>query len=232
MADGGRNLLAAGLLLGGALLSVLPFVPANAYYTASAPGVGNRVNAATAVFVAAALGMLVAALLQPLAQPRGRLTAVLGTACAAALVAGPGAAWTRQSLADAAQFSAAAHDRERVLAAIHTALPHLPPGSTVLLGDYARYRGSLSVPILAETWDVQGAVRLTYDDPGVSGAPLTAQDRCTVAGIALGDSAPAVAWPALRVIDVRRATVVSITDAAACRALLPGLVATVIDPTL
>ena len=233
VADSGRNLLCAGLLMGGALLSVLPFTPANAYYTASAPGVGNRVNAATAVFVAAALGMLVAALLEPLRQRRGgSLTVVLGTACAAALVVGPGAAWTRQSLADAAQFTAAADDRQRVLAAIHTALPHAPPGSTVLLGDYARYRGSLAVPIFAETWDVQGAVRLTYADAGLSGAPLTAEDRCTAAGVALGESGPAVPWSALRVIDVRATAVVPIADAAGCQALLRGLVATVIDPAL
>ena len=76
--------VSAALLLAAGFAAFVPFIPANGYYAPSAPGVGNRVNAAAAIFFASAAA-LVAGRLVELGAERRRVAAPLLAAAGAGL---------------------------------------------------------------------------------------------------------------------------------------------------
>ncbi|TMC50298.1 MAG: glycosyltransferase family 39 protein [Chloroflexi bacterium] len=223
--------VSAALLLAAGFAAFVPFIPANGYYAPSAPGVGNRVNAAAAIFFASAAA-LVAGRLVELGAERRRGAAPLLAAAGAGLAATLLAVGTRESLADATEFSSAARLRDQTLASTQSALQSAPPGSVLLLGDYARYRGDQLVPILAESWYTQGAIQIRYHDPSLQAAPVDPTNLCTATGIALAPGGTPVPYPRVHVIDVGRAAAVPIGDQASCRSLLPQQVAVFIDARL
>jgi hypothetical protein len=51
--------------------------------------------------------------------------------------------------------------------------PALPPESTVIATNYPAYQ-TLGVPIFASTWDLNGLIKLEYEDGSLSAYPLTA----------------------------------------------------------
>lgn len=236
-ADGGWHVPAkAGLcvccLLGAGFISWSPFVAANAYYSPATLGIGNRTNAASVIFFTVAFGMVGGTLIRSLLTARtliaGTALTIVGTASVGGLTGGN----ANRTVADARDFVEAAQLRQQMLATIQRVVPAPPHGAVLLFGAYARYRGPEFVPIIAESWDSNGAVRLLYHDASLTGQPVESADRCTAVGILLPTAATPVPYRVARVIDVKNSAAVSITDLPSCQAQLPGLVAVSIDPRL
>lgn len=73
--------------------------------------------------------------------------------------------------ADKSSWAAAAEAQERLLAMVERELPNPPPAATIYTFDHARFAAA-GVPAFAVSWDLNGAVKVALDDPGLSGYPL------------------------------------------------------------
>jgi len=161
MVGGGLAIVIAGWVL---------YVPADPYYNPAQPGVGNRVNAMAAIgltIVVYAVIVLSVTLLFRGLPHRARAAAALSAVLAAMLAIGY-ADKTRDDQQAWARATTAAND---VLAAITSAIPDPPVGSTIYtFGHPGSERPGILV--FGFTWDLQGAVRLEYNDPGVTAYPI------------------------------------------------------------
>jgi hypothetical protein len=157
----------------GAVLAVAGwavYVPAPAHYSPTAAGTVNRMNALAAIGIAigvyACLVLLVSMVGRLLRFPRA---AVALTAAAAATLLG--AAYLRQTAADARSWDAAAADQHRVLADLHAALPRLTPTTIVYAFDAPTAVGP-GIPVLNTTLDLTSAIRIAYSSPKLVGVPV------------------------------------------------------------
>jgi hypothetical protein len=219
----GRQLTASCFLLIGALAAWSPLIPANAYYSPSSLGVGNRVNGFAQIFLLAAVGLLVTTL----ARVVGRLSR--HPSVAAAITAGLAvlllAATLPQTVTHAEGYTDAATIRSDILMTVGKLAPTAKAGTTLLLGDYDEYDTQNWIPVFASTWDFNGAVQTMYGDATVSGYPVLSGFTCTPTGLRGLPNTQAVApFDRLIVIDVGRRRVVDLTNRT-CTALLPGLLA-------
>jgi hypothetical protein len=161
-------LLAGGGLLVAALGWVI-FIPADPYYTPTIFGETNRVNALAGLGLViatyAALG-IVGTLVARLFKRRAwavpttlALACLLGAAYVHVLARHVGI-WD-----DAFRIQTAAGER------MQRQLPNLPPGATVFSTNYPAYL-TLGVPIYAVTWDLNGMIKLRYDDSSLAAYPV------------------------------------------------------------
>jgi hypothetical protein len=158
----------AGMVLAVAAWTV--YVPAPAHYSPTASGTVNRMNAL------AAIGIVIAvySCLVLLASMVGRLlrfprAAVALAAASAAIVLG--AAYLRQTAADARAWDAAAADQRRLLADLRAALPRLAPTTIVYAFDAPTVVGP-GIPVLNTTLDLSSAIRIAYSSPSLIGVPV------------------------------------------------------------
>ena len=218
----GRQLTAVGLLLVGTLAAWTPLIPANAYYTPSTLGVGNRVNGFAQIFLLSAVAMLVTTL----AGLAGRLLRQPVVSIATAVGFGMllVASCLPQTLSHAQGYSDAATQRNSILAMV-TALARAPmPGTTVLIGDYNAYKSQNWIPVFASTYDFDGALQMIYGDPTLVGFPVLPGFSCTPTGLGgLPNATSAIPYGGLIVVDIGRRRTDSLKDLDTCRALLPGL---------
>jgi len=167
-----RPAVAAALSLSALVLAWAPFVPGESKYVPGAPGIYDRVNI-VAGFALAALVCSLAALLHALV-PRARAMLPL------ALLAVVGAGWVTHAREHVAQYDRATDAQRSELAAIDRALPPRPARGTVvvLLEDSAW--AAPGVPTFGQRWDLSAALKLRYDDPSLSGIPVSgaARRRC------------------------------------------------------
>lgn len=147
------------------------FVPGEAAYTPLGPGTANRVNVLAGlglVTLAYALALIAATLLP---VPRR-----VGPLVAAVLVGAVGLGYVARVDADVARWDAAARTQERVLTAIEAAGPRLPPGTTLYVSGYDMFAAP-GIPSFAVSWDLNGAAKLTLDDPAARAFPLAPSVR-------------------------------------------------------
>jgi hypothetical protein len=218
----GRYLIAAGLLFIGTLAAWTPLIPADAYYTPSTLGVGNRVNGLAQIFLVTAVAVLVTTV----AGLAGRLLRqpVVATAAAAGLALVLLASSLPQTIAHAEGYAHAATIRNRILTLVAKLASAPSTGTTVLLGDYDAYDTANWIPVFASTWDFNGAVQILYNDPTLFGYPVLAGFSCTATGLGgLPNARSAVPYNRVIVIDVGRRRTVDLTSRATCTALLPTL---------
>ena len=209
-------------LLAGGFLAWLPFVPANAYYTPSAPSVGNRVNGVAQLFFLAALGLCLATGFTAGARAgRGAIPAVSICAALAGLVS---ATFALTSARHAADFVAAARLRQSILTTVHGTLPAPAHGETVILAGYDRTYSDEIIPVFAANWDFNGALKLLYQDGSLEGLPLDPRARCVDGGFTNGDpSISPVPYANLRFVDVATARALVPRDRVGCQAFLANL---------
>jgi hypothetical protein len=153
-----------------AALGWVLYIPANPYYQNISPGVGNRTNGLAAIGVVIVIYSaiaLLATLLTQRARRVSQMAAFLTVAFAVPLVIGYG----HDIRSDQRAWADADKESDRMLSSIKTALPNPPPGSTIYSFDYP---GSqvLGIVIFAYQWDLNGAIKLTYDNPTLSGYPI------------------------------------------------------------
>jgi hypothetical protein len=200
------------LLVVAVFLAWLPLLPANDYYLPSLLGVGNRVNSTASVFLCAGLGIAlfsVATLLSRAGLP------VIGLALAAALMIFTTSTFTVVSIADAQSFVRAAQLRQAMLQLVKRAVPNPARGDLLLLGNYNAYSSSDWVPVFASTWDLNGAVKLIYNDPSLSGSPVFSSFSCVDAGLQIAPGT-IVSYSAIRVIDAATGVSEAISSAGEC----------------
>jgi hypothetical protein len=171
----------AGAVLAVAAWSV--YVPAPAHYSPTAAGTVNRMNALAAIGIVIAvyscLVLLVSMVGRLLRFPR---VAVALAAAAAAIVLG--AAYLRQTAADARSWDAAAADQRRLLADLRAALPRLAPTTIVYAFDAPTVVGP-GIPVLNTTLDLSSAIRIAYSSPELVGVPVA-----RAASVACGQQGP------------------------------------------
>jgi hypothetical protein len=192
----------------------LPLVFANDWYRPGLLGVGNRINAVGDVIVATAIGLALSLLGQALA--RVSRTQVLGAMASAGIAGAIIAPMISRSLSDASIYAAAGQRATNIQSLMRDLVPRPQHGDFFMLTNYNIYQGRVWVPVLAASWDVTGAVRLTYHDGSLSGAPLGAPACST--GVVAGH-----AYRTVHVIDVDGRRIVHVIDKKTCDATLPKL---------
>ncbi len=157
----------------GAVLAVAAwtvYVPAPAHYSPTAAGTVNRMNALAAIGIVIAVYsclLLFASMVGRLLRfPRAAIALAAATAAVAL-----GAAYLRQTAADARAWDAAAADQQRLLADLHAALPRLPPTTIVYAFDAPTAVGP-GIPVLNTTLDLTSAMRIVYSSPKLVGVPV------------------------------------------------------------
>ena len=162
------------------------FIPADPYYTPSVYGYTNRVNSL------AGLGLVIA------------MYATLGVGTALAAVAVPrlraavpvvvvglglmlGAAYVHVTARHSGIWEEAYAAEREGMDRIQAAFPDLPPESTLITSNYPAYQ-TLGVPIFSASWDLNGMLKLEYEDGTLMGFPrITGMEMfCRRGGIGIG----------------------------------------------
>jgi hypothetical protein len=162
----GLILLAMGVVEVAAGYALL--VPAADTYVPLAPGAGNRANIAAGVgFVTITCGLVtsVLALARSTVGPRAALTVV------GLIVAVLAIGWTRGLENDISAWDAAYVEETRALDVLRTRVDKPAPGTSVYLFGVRQSR-SPGVAGFGWVWDVNGAVKLLWKDPSLSGMPV------------------------------------------------------------
>jgi hypothetical protein len=221
-------ILVALLALG---VAWLPFLGAGEPPTAT--GIDNRGNL-LAAFVMALLVVAIGWLCAEIAQKVVRRQWA-GPVAAVVVVATTGAGWLLIARSHADAYGRAADIQERILAGLRDAVPSPPPGATIFsLASQAQ--SARGVPVFSETWDLNGAVRLLWDDRTLHGFPIVgaARLRCgkqsvtprsprlqatAVLESGLGDK-QAAAYGRAFIYDGRSARAFRVDDRIRCRELV------------
>jgi hypothetical protein len=176
---------AGGLLL--AVAGYVVYVGAIDYYSPQGPGLANRTNALAIigliVIVYSLVGVVGTLLFRGL--PGARPLAA-GASVLAAIFLLNGYA---NRLGDSAGMWDRAYAQEvSVLNAMKTALPSLPAGSTVLTFGHPVVSEDPGVPVFINTWELDGAVEVKYDDRSLGAYPALpgTRVRCERGGASLG----------------------------------------------
>ncbi len=187
-------LAGAGLLV--TVLGWLIFIPADPYYTPSVFGITNRVNALAGygLVIAAYAVIGTAVWLAFAAWPAARRWAPLATVGLALVL---GAAYVHVLERHVGLWQTAYDAQKVAIERMKRAYPQLPPETTLFTTGYPAYQ-TLGVAIFAATWDVNGMVKLEYDDGTLSGYPVIPGMElvCRPDGVGLGgEGAPPVTAP-------------------------------------
>lgn len=192
-----RNwLFLAGAGLAVAVLGWTMFIPADPYYTPSVYGMTNRVNGLAAFgLILVVYGVLgVAGSLIGQVRPRIRgVASGVTVLCAVALMA----SYTHVLRRHIEIWNHAWVAESAAIQKIQKKLPQLPSGTTLVTSSYPAYQVP-GVPILATTWDLDGMVKMEYDDNTLSAYPVLpgVSVVCRVGGVKLeGEGAPDVTRP-------------------------------------
>lgn len=161
------------LALGGAAVAALGWamlIPADPYYTPTVYGEVNRVNGAAAFgLVLLAYGVLgvFGSLLGQL-RPSGRW---IPTGVTVVLALGLLASYSHVIRRHISIWDTAFKTETAILGEIKAKLPTLPHGTRLFLTS-APANQTLGVPIFTAWWDLNGAIKLEYDDSSLSARPV------------------------------------------------------------
>jgi hypothetical protein len=191
----GRSPAARWLAVSAASLVVIAagyvmLIPASDYYDPLAGGVANRINVVAAVgyaLLAASVGFAIAtAVASVLPRPDSWAPVI-----AAILIAAIAAGYARSDLTDERTYEAASHKAEHVLARLRRLVPTPPHGSLILADGFNPWQAT-NVPVFSASWDLNGAVKLLWNDPSLSGEPVDGQGpvgrrllECVAGGVAI-----------------------------------------------
>ena len=196
---------AAGIGL--AVLGWTMFIPADPYYTPSVYGATNRVNAlagfGVVIAMYAAIGAGFAAL-AALAPSLRRATPVLIVGAGLLL----GAAYTHVLERHSDIWDESYAVQKEGMRRIQQALPDLADESIVIVTDYPANQ-TLGVPIFSATWDLNGMIKLSYDNGSLSAFPLLEgfQLVCGADGVGMrgnGEVPPVAAYGRVHLLNLEK----------------------------
>jgi len=222
-----RRLLATVPLLAlGAFVSLVPFIPAPAYYEPGGVGPANRVNALPQVFVVTAVAVTIWLVARMVIGWRSPMAAVALAAVAAVSMVGAFAGSVHQ---DQSGYLAAARYRSWMLHEMHQLLPSRPAsGTVVFVGDYLQNEGppaNPAFPTIQNEWDTSATLQLMYGTMGITGWTVSPNTMCrpaTLFSSLLGVTVD-VPYRQATIVDIRRHRVYRFADAKECQADLPRL---------
>jgi hypothetical protein len=82
-----------------------------------------------------------------------------------------GIGYSVQVLSHKAQWERASNFADQVLEVVRRSVPEPPRGSTIYTFHHPRQVSS-GIPVFSETWDLKGALQVTYDDETIRGYPI------------------------------------------------------------
>lgn len=161
-------LLTAGGL-GLAVFGWVMFIPADPYYTPSIYGFLNRVNALSGLGLVMAMyaTLGVGTTLAGMVVPRARAAVPVVVALLGLML---GAAYVNVTERHGGLWQDAYEAEREGMDRIKAAFPELAPESMVITSNYPAYQ-TLGVPIFAAGWDLNGMIKLEYDDGTLKGFP-------------------------------------------------------------
>lgn len=146
------------------------FIPADPYYTPAIFGVTNRVNGLAGyglvMLAYATVGVVFSAIAELL--PPGRRFVAVATVFAAVLL---GAAYLRTLDRHISLWESAYDTQRQGIATMKKRYPNLPEGTTVFTSGFPAYE-TVGVPVFAAVWDMNGMIKLEYDDGSLSAYPM------------------------------------------------------------
>jgi hypothetical protein len=168
--------------LGFSLLGFVMLLPADPFYVPRWDGLDDRVSAvavlgAVVLLVALAwlFGLGIAALLR-----RPRLAAPI----ALIAIAMTGVSLARQELRNQNAYAESWKLSQRVVSDVRDAMgPNPPQDSAIVTFRHPVWVFPGNVPVFAATWDLDGAMKLAYDDPTILARPFQTGAYCDAAGI-------------------------------------------------
>jgi hypothetical protein len=213
-----------GLALAGALVAAagwLMFVPAADVYSPLSPGLGNRTNAIAAIgIILAVYGCVaLAGALVSRAAHRPWMSTVVAGSLALVLLLG----YVLDVRDDLSAWREATDREDEALAALNRAVPseHRPETAIYAFG-YPGYQAP-GVPIFATSWDLDGALKIRWNDPSVRGYPITegatvSCERDGVQPVGSGwHAGHAAAYGGVVFVDIPTERAERINSAAQCR---------------
>lgn len=218
------------LTVGGLVLAAVGwaiFVPADPYYTPSVYGITNRVNGLAGLgLVIATYGALgiVGALVGQL-RASTRALALVTTVSLGVLL---GIAYTDVLRRHIAIWNSAFVSETVALTKLKQRFPTLPERTTLFVAGYPAYQ-TLGVPILSANWDVDGMVKVEYDDRTLAAFPVLEGTEvvCRPGGVGLdGVGAPTrtVRYGDARLIDLSTGAWSEPGNRRQCRSVAPRYV--------
>ena len=169
----GRAALLGWLALAGVsaaivVIAYIPYIPSDpTWYEPLSAGPSNRINALAGIgyvgLVYGLGGVVVTLAVGRRALLSGVLPAIL------ALVVGAG--YVHQLSSDAARWDRAFALEEQALTTVKGTLPHPPHGTVIYMFGHRPNVGH-GVPVFQTNWDLNAAIRLTYDDKTLAGVPV------------------------------------------------------------
>jgi hypothetical protein len=215
-------LAAAGLLV--AALGWAIFIPAHPYYTPSIFGVTNRVNGVAGfgliLVVYAAFGVI-GSLIGELAGRRSAVTLAVTLGLGVSL----GAAYVHVLERHIGLWRDAYEMELAGLNGLREIFPRLPHGTTLFVSGYPA-NVTPGVPIFATTWDLRGAVQVTYADYTVRAYPVTeeVEFRCRARGMVPSggeEVEPLAPYGTARLVDLETGRHLTPRDRSQCLAARP-----------
>ncbi len=208
-----------GLLVIG--LGYVMLVPANIYYVPLQPGLGNRINAVSAIGVALVLyaGIALAARLVFRELPHApRL--ISGFIVLAVLLAGVG--YARRVRADELAWRQSGEFESAILVDLRTHVPTPSPNTSLVTID-TPVETAPGVPVFDASWDLNGAVELMWNDPTLRAFPMTPGMglECATGELRVNLPGSPAIWQAaypVDVMDVAAKSVLVLRNQAACSA--------------
>ncbi len=180
-----RWLLVAGLAAVLALATYAIYVPANASYEPLVPSVGNRINIGALLPLCVVLVALLRALGSLAPSPR-RALALAGAGFLVVLVGALGALRDDRRL-----WTAAAREQRTVLETLHEVLPQPPHGAALVVlgapGVVTRFERvanrdvNVPVPVFSTWWELNTAVKISYDRADLTAYPIWADQPAQAA---------------------------------------------------
>lgn len=195
------------------------FVPADPYYTPTVYGTNNRVNGLAGIglvmTVYGALGTLGALV----GQLRPRATA-LGLAVTVSLAILLGAGFVDVLRRHTAIWNAAYASQRTAIDRLKAEFPRLPSWNTLFVAGYPANQ-TVAVPILGSTWDLDGMVKMEWDDWTLRAYPILNgfELRCDPVGVTLlpgGGPPTTVSYGTATLIDLSDGQRSKPRDRAAC----------------
>jgi hypothetical protein len=212
-----------GLVFAGAGWVV--FAPAHWYYTPTPVGLANRVNVLAALGLVTlayatlvVLGLLVARVFTRI----GRWWVLVPFAGAAVI----GIQYLSRLEDDKNEWNQAFRSQTAMLRQMKAGLADPPDGSTIFTFGWPGYQAP-GVPIFASSWDLNGAVKVEWNDATLSGYPILESTtlRCGTAGITIVgqgyESMNPAAYGRAYLFDVRSGRVAKPASRKQCEAATP-----------
>lgn len=217
----GWLLLTAGGV-GVAALGWTMFIPADPYYTPTVYGMTNRVNGLAGIglvmTVYGALGILGTLIGQ--LRPRATVLALAITVSLGILL---GAGFVDVLRRHTAIWNAAFAGERTAIDRLKAEFPRLPSWNTLLVGGYPANQ-TLGVPILGSTWDLDGMVKMEWDDRTLGAYPILPgfEPRCRAEGVQIEALETTVAYGTAILVDLGDGQRSKPRDRAACRHVIDG----------